>query len=135
MLTPDRFLQPRGRLAPSLFTPEDGQAIDARLRTYIEVAQSQSVVAGIVDEAARDTAASHYVYFLAYTDIAQSFAEQPDDASLNDQGSESYSEKSVEFFERLAQQYLDLFAVATAPTEVGVVDLLPSGATVNVYRF
>jgi hypothetical protein len=106
-LTYADFIEPDGRLQEALFPAGN---INSLVATWLARAEVK-VTAADVETAYYDGAAEAYVYYLAYSHVADRLAGMPNKVAI-DSGADvetSIEKDRIAYFRGLAQDYLDQF--------------------------
>jgi len=104
-LSPSDFITPTGRLDANLFP---GKALVDIVTAWLDKAQTKAIN---VEITYRDAATEAYVYYLAYSTVADRLAAEPNSVSIDSAASVSKAigQDRIQYFARLAQKYLDDF--------------------------
>lgn len=105
------LLSPAGEVELVLFPGESAAAVTARLDAYLvdAYAKLDAQAAGMT-EAERDLAAADWAYHRAYRAVETRLAAEPASATLDDQGSRTYTAAQIQQFGKLAAAKLAAWA-------------------------
>lgn len=110
-----QLIAPAGKLQEDLF-PEG--VLVGHIETWLNTAYTKT---GDLTGAARDAAAEHYVYYLAYSHVADRLAGEPNEATVDSAGrvSRTIDRDRIAHFKRLADDHLEQFKANFADAPAG----------------